>query len=132
MEKRYLINNKVYGSELEYLEPFDIDAEEHNDLWQQSLTELACDEGELDKIYEYIGIIYDSKCYDITSITTVKDCKVYFKEVESESNEAIINDIKKCLYESAKKIELENGFNIVIQFEEQAKELLKQFTITRK
>jgi len=52
------------------------------------------------------------------------------KEVENESN--IIQDIKKCLYESAKKIETENGFDIVIQFEEQAKELLKQFTITRK
>jgi hypothetical protein len=55
------------------------------------------------------------------------------KASKSEANEAcLIQEIKKVLYESAKKTEIPSGgFEINIQFEEQAKALINQFKITR-
>lgn len=52
---------------------------------------------------------------------------------QSEANEAMLmQSIKEVLYETAKKTEHpEGGFLLSIQFEEQAKALLNQFTITR-
>jgi hypothetical protein len=55
------------------------------------------------------------------------------KALKSEANDAgLIQEIKKVLYESAKKTEIPSGgFEINIQFEEQAKALINQFKITR-
>ena len=97
MEKRYLINNKVFGSSTEYpnkdkfIPCLYATYEDYLEGWNKNLTELACDESEMNKIcnkldYDRVTEIY-LRTIDITSITTVKDGKVYFKEVESESNE---------------------------------------------
>jgi len=108
MEKqyRYLINNEVLGSDKPYQEPCyqtltDLEGDEYLDDWNDSKVKLECREVELDKINYEVRLDfrvtksdlflsqYLSNPIDITSITTVKDGKVYFKEVESESNEAI-------------------------------------------
>lgn len=98
MEKRYLINNKIYGSstEMPNRQNYGLTSafEASYNYWQQSLTELACDESELDKIKNYcLKEVYKGNItttnnidFDITSITTVKDDKVYFKEMESFNN----------------------------------------------
>jgi len=72
--------------------------------WRTSLIKLECSEVELVKIKSCPQLKYANKYspIDITSITTVKELhiperggkftilhKVYFKEVDSESNEAI-------------------------------------------
>lgn len=86
MKHRYLINNKVYGSSTEMPKKTELCCEDY-EVWQQSLTELPCDESELYEIRKYKEIVIDTnEPIDITSITTIRDGKVYFKEVESESN----------------------------------------------
>ena len=100
MKHIYLLNNKIFGSSNEAPKA-GLKGTNTMGIWQQSLTELACDENELDEINETISTLHTTKPIDITSITTVKplvtetksgswtDYKVYFKEVENESNESI-------------------------------------------
>jgi len=88
MEKRYLINNKIYGSSTE--KPHHSAPNYIGLNWMDKLKELACDESEYNKIASHLGWkTLELNPIDITSITTVKDGKVVFKEVESECNEAI-------------------------------------------
>ena len=119
MEKRYLINGKVMqGGEM----PNDSAILYDKHIWQQSLTELACDSSELDKIKKQVSSIklrWD-EYIDITSITTVKDGKVYFKEVESESQEDLIKEINQILRDN------------MVFFTEKLLTIQEQFTITRK
>jgi len=89
MEKqyRYLINNSVMqGGEMTNRNDYEqsSDVMYHHDLeqWRTSLVKLECSEVELVKI---LSVFEPDKTIDITSITTVKDGKVYFKEVEGES-----------------------------------------------
>ena len=109
MEKRYLINNKIYGSSTE--KPHHSAPNYIGLNWMDKLKELACDESEYNKIASHLGWkTLELNPIDITSITTVKDCetykldecnsrfaccnspkKVYFKEMESESNKAEID-----------------------------------------
>jgi hypothetical protein len=122
MKYIYLMNYKVVGSDTEHpkelltvgasenlFNALKYDYTERYERWKSSLTELACDKSELDKILD--GYI-PTKTLDITSVTIIKDecnkdyhyCKshgkctlrecgstkkVYFKEVEIESVEAI-------------------------------------------
>jgi hypothetical protein len=108
MEKRYFINNKVYVSKIKMPRQANkyvyIGIDYIN--WKKSLTELACYKSELDKIKIVIWKqIYTDRRnpIDITSITTVKteitdtigglpilEKVVYFKEVESDTNESIV------------------------------------------
>jgi len=57
--------------------------EDYLEDWKQSLDKLDCDGSELDKIITYLqkNDYVFSNPIDITSITTVKDGKVYFKDV---------------------------------------------------
>lgn len=137
MEKRYLINNEVYqGSEMPKMYGYG-----YKDItipnWKQSLVKLDCDESELDKINAHYILngrhddIYDNKIIDITSITTVKDGKVYFKEVESESNDVWI-EFEQAITEFTKEFVkvhevAPHPFDIMFWLKEN-----KQFTITRK
>lgn len=84
MEKRYLINGEVYkGSETPNIHWSD--SSNKLMLWKQSLVKLDCSEPGYSKIIHRIdNSIVENPIIDITSITTVKDGKVYFKEAESE------------------------------------------------
>ena len=125
MEKqyRYLMGGEVFGSDKPYIEPCyqtltDPEGDEYLDDWNNSKVKLNCSEVELDKIKD--GLFWTSKdIYNITSITTVKDCKVYFKEVESESQEQLLSELAECILAN------KNGLC-------STPTILKQFTITRK
>jgi len=91
MEKRYLINNKVYqGSDVPcYNEKIYSSMCNFND-WKRNLIELNIDEVELFRVLHNINDnLIHNDIIDITSITTVKDGKVYFKDVEMESWDTI-------------------------------------------
>lgn len=93
MKHIYLINNCCYGSSNEMPNESDYSFR-HKDFlsyklkpWYDNLTELDCDYVEMAKIltHKSIQVLPVFNPIDITSITTVKDGKVYFKDVESES-----------------------------------------------
>jgi hypothetical protein len=73
------MNNKVFWSDAKmpskFVEPFTYK------VWQQSLTELACDSSEVRNIKNCIfppgQTFYPSTPIDITSITTIRDCETY-------------------------------------------------------
>lgn len=122
----YLIKNQVFGSDIKYPTKNNNDyrytLESQIEEWRTSLVKLECSQSELDKIKQYFQ--YNSNMYfkyikhtpvDITSITTVKkhcidnchlsltkkcicpDYKVYFKEVESESQEQLLSELTECI-----------------------------------
>jgi hypothetical protein len=109
MEKqyRYLINSEVFWSDKE--SPKLEFCENKNSFdrligfWKKELINLEYADKQKDliingmcKLYAIEGIDI-SLPIDITSITTVKDGKIYFKEDESESNEAIIDELLKIM-----------------------------------
>jgi hypothetical protein len=134
MEKkyRYLMNHEVFGSETQKPQ-YRATANENEcdeykknyEDWHTSLVKLECSESELDKIIDYKNSLFDytvgNEIVDITKRTTVKELniperggkftilyKVYFKEVECESNEAI--EFEKQLAAKEKELsELRNN-----------------------
>jgi len=144
MEKqyRYLMNGEVVGSDKQYPNDESMfykrkdDTQNWGDFllkqWLTSLVKLECSEVELVKI---LSVFEPDKTIDITSITTVNsDCcgkcaegidncdgkiRVYFKEVESESQEQLLSELAECI------IANKNGLC-------STPTILKQFTITRK
>jgi len=131
MEKqyRYLINNEVFGSDTEMpesnLDKFsklihpNVSVEHLH--WINSLVKLECSRDEEMKILIHLStngygreIMFNNPTIDITSITTVKDGKVSFKEEEGERQEDLLNDL------------------ISYYTHEMRDEILTKFTITRK
>ena len=107
MKKRYYIDGKVYGSEQEIPEEvrlMPVYTEFKLEQWKQSLTELACDPSELEKIKaEKQMLILRNEPIDVTEITEVNGEKVYFKEVESESQDVLFNSLIDLLMRSDSK-----------------------------
>jgi hypothetical protein len=100
----YLINNEIFETLLkmptkEHKNFHNATMEDELKNWKTTLVKLECSESELDKIKKALGNYYESYYIDITSITMVKDCKVYFKEVKKEklyTKDEVIALIKKC------------------------------------
>lgn len=164
----YLKNGKIYGSvnEMPNIEHFPYNDFgksrwiKYSEQWQQSLTELACDE--IQKIKDYYfkeqGIDIDTRndYYDVTSITTVKKVrqlcnkyknqssgaigfatdyefidKVYFKEVETKYAAPFINQVVADTIESESQQWLLTDLISMINADFTNEDILKQFTITR-
>jgi len=92
MKKRYYIDGKMFGSDSDYKKTIELnELGKHTYIkWRQSITPLQCDHSELSKIQSYHQMtILRNEPIDVTKITYVKSGKVWFKEVESEVNEAI-------------------------------------------
>jgi hypothetical protein len=101
---RYLINNEVMqGGEMPNRDDYEqsSDVMYHYDLeqWRTSLVKLECSESEFGKIEWAVTEPFEN-IIDITSITTIKYGKVYFKEVESESQDVLLNDLIYVLISS--------------------------------
>lgn len=141
MEKIYLLNNQVFKTVHDIIKKEDLikknEYETILNVWKQSLVKLACDESDLYKINKYVFWLeptsYGLEPKDITSITTVKRVidenykgeetswidKVFFKEVDSESQETLLAELSECI------IANKNGMCNI-------NTILNKFTITRK
>lgn len=132
MKKRYYIDGKVFGSEHEMPKKDEFESWIYKmSNWINSLVELQCDPSELQQIQSYHQMtMLRNEPIDVTEITEVKDGnnrenpeykpKVYFKEVDSESQDSIMNSLLTYFETSG------------LDYNETVFELCKQFTITRK
>lgn len=149
--KYYLINGKIMkGGEMPKRDNYGLTSafEASYNKWLSSLQPCEIDESELEnvknKVYTFDNCKADNPI-EITDIVRVKeirtetksggwtDYKIYFKQpkAKEDSDAVLIQAIKSVLYESAKKTEIpEGGFELSVQFEEQAKELIKRFNIS--
>jgi len=132
MEKQYrhLINNEVFGSDKQM--PRKTDFYFYNE-WFDSLVKLECSESLFNDLKTYsIDFelhINSPNPIDITSITTVKDGKVSFKEVDpswytKESMKAAFDLVENA--RDFKEVECESN-DVWIEFEQAISVFTKEF-----